>query len=220
MGNAKIELLQLIGGMSHAQAKQVLLMLRDTWVDESHLQEQRFTGDLACVHCGNLDVIHWGMKQTKDGIPRQRYRCKGCGKTFVFTTGTILRRTRKTLTTWAKYAQCLAYRLTLRDSAEICGFSLKTAFMWRHKILMSLGQTVDANLLSGVVEADETFVNLSFKGNYGKGKFESRFGRKAHHRGGEIHTRGTSKDKVCIPCAIDRSRVSLAVPACLEVTQL
>lgn len=67
-----------------------------------------------------------------------------------------------------------------------------------------------------MIEADETFVNLSFKGNHGKGSFARVFGRRAHYRGGEIHTRGTSKEKVCIPCAIDRSRVSVAVPACLD----
>lgn len=149
MGNSKNELFQLVGGMTPVQAKQVLLMLRDSWVDERHIQEQRFSGDLVCVHSDNLEVIRRDTKTMKDGTPRQRYRCKGCGRTFVFTTGTIMQRTRKTLSTWAKYVQCFAYRLTLRDSAEICGISLKTAFMWRHKILTSLGKTVDANLLSG-----------------------------------------------------------------------
>lgn len=52
------------------------------------------------------------------------------------------------------------------------------------------------------MEADETFFPLSYKGNHRKSSFV--MPRKAHKRGSSTHTRGLSKEQVCVPCAIDR----------------
>jgi len=54
--------------------------------------------------------------------------------------------------------------------------------------------------LKGFVEADETFFNLSYKGK------KKGLKRKAHKRGGSIHKRGISREKVCVACAIDRNK--------------
>jgi hypothetical protein len=68
--------------------------------------------------------------------------------------------------------------------------------MWRHKILDALRKS-DKTELKGVVEADETFFNISYKGS-------KPIERPSRKRGGEVSVRGLSKEKVCIPCAIDR----------------
>ena len=47
-------------------------------------------------------------------------------------------------------------------SAERCGVAVSTAFRWRHRFLTSK----EGNpTLTGIVEADEAFVLLSFKGS-------------------------------------------------------
>lgn len=54
----------------------------------------------------------------------------------------------------------------------------------------------------GIVEADETFCPLSYKGNHKKSSFV--MPREVHKRGKSTHTRGLSYEQVCIPCAVDR----------------
>ena len=101
---------------------------------------------------------------------------------------------------------------TLKKSAEECQISVSTAFTWRHKILEALGELTDKTYLTGVVEADETFFNVSFKGNHKKNRDFS-MPRKAHKRGNYIHTKGLSKEKVCVLCAVSDAGISYARPA-------
>jgi hypothetical protein len=88
---------------------------------------------------------------------------------------------------------------SLRKASLVCKISVTTAFMWRHKILDALSQYQDnQHRMRGIVEADDTFFPVSYKG----GKPE---GRKSYKRGEKATKRGTSKEKVCVSCAIDRS---------------
>ena len=59
--------------------------------------------------------------------------------------------------------------------------------------------------LSGIVEGDETFFPLSYKGSRALPE-----GRKARHHGQKNHKRGVSKEQVCVPCAVNRRGLSVA----------
>ena len=98
---------------------------------------------------------------------------------------------------------------TIRRSAEICGINKDTAFIWRHKILDALQEMQNSVELNGVVEADETFFALSFKGNHKKSTTFV-MPRKAHKRGKDIHTRGLSHEQVCVPCGVNGNGLSVA----------
>ena len=74
-----------------------------------------------------------------------------------------------------------------------------TAFYWRHKILSALKKATKSNL-SGIIEADETYFALSFKGQ------KKDLPRKPHKRDRQIKKRGTSKDQVCVLTAVDRDK--------------
>ena len=50
--------------------------------------------------------------------------------------------------------------------------------------------------VDGVVEMDETFIPLSYKGNHKKSSFV--MPRPSHKRGKQIKKRGISNDQVCI----------------------
>ena len=84
--------------------------------------------------------------------------------------------------TWMKFAECHVDVLTLRESAERCGVSLKTAFFMRHRILECIAQSMPAfrSAAGDGMEIDECYLRESFKGN--RKNAACGIPRKAHHR--------------------------------------
>ncbi len=172
---------------------------------EEYLTEQRFSGGRVCPICGGAHVRRNGRR--KSGA--QKFICGDCGKTFSITKNTVFSGTRKSLDVWKGYLDCMSEGLSLDKSAERCGISHRTAFTWRHKILDAIGKGTENDSLTGIVEADETFLPISYKG--GKSAFESgAAGRRPRERGGGNHKRGLSDELVCVPCAVDRKGGALS----------
>lgn len=149
---------------------------------------------IKCPHCQTLKVVKFGKRR---GI--QWYRCKTCGKTFSSTTGSFLSCTKKDFHTWKTFVKCMIDGHSVRKSAAICKINRNTAFVWRHKILDALTQYQNSQRrMRGIVEADDTYFGLSFKG-------DEPLNRKARKRGSQTTKRGISKEKVCVSCAVDRN---------------
>ena len=165
-----------------------------------------------CTLCGSLNVKKDGHR--KDKYNTQKYFCNDCKHYFTITTNSIVSGTRKDLTTWQKYINCMMNGFTVRQSADECGIHKNTAFRWRHKILDALTNMMNEVELDGIVEADETYFKQSFKGNHKKSKTFV-MPRKRHSRGGKSKKRGLSKDKVCVPCAVNKDGLSVGKPATL-----
>ena len=142
----------------------------DISVDGGDLQpfliETRMTDGKACIYCDGDHVVKNGTR--RDGT--QRYLCRDCGKSFIPSSHSVTSRTRKRLSVWADYLRCMMDRKTLKESAEECRISVSTAFAWRHKILDALQELAGRACLDGTVEADETYFNVSYKGNHTKSK--------------------------------------------------
>ena len=172
---------------------------------QKYVGDERYSKGMVCPICGKTHVIRHGHRA--DGT--QRYLCKDCGKTFVSTTNTMIAYTKKDYDTWAKYIDCMMYGLSLNKTASICGINKNTAFAWRHKLLEALQNMAASVTLNGIIEADETFFSLSYKGNHKLSKTFT-MPRNAHKRGNSTHTRGLSKEKVCVPCAVNRNGLSIA----------
>lgn len=168
------------------------------------LTKERFANGRVCPICGSTHVVRNGRRA--DGT--QKYICRDCKKHFVVSSDSIVSGTRKDLSVWEKYISCMMQGLSIRKTAEACHISKNTAFYWRHKILDALQNMAESVTLNGIVEADETFFAVSYKGNHTRSKFK--IPRKSHHRGGETHTRGLSHEQVCVPCAVNRSGLSIA----------
>jgi hypothetical protein len=83
---------------------------------------------------------------------------------------------------------------TVAASAERCGVAGSTAFRWRHRFLRAVSGGVVK--LRGIVEADETFVLASRKG-------ERNLDRKPRKRGGKASKRGLSDELVPVLVAVD-----------------
>ena len=173
--------------------------------DEKYLLDIKFADGASCPFCNeHTHVVKYG--KTDNG--KQRYKCKHCDRLFTVTSQSVIQGTHKTIATWKKYISCMMGKMTIRQCAEECNISVRTAFLWRHKILHSLQKMMDEVKLSGIVEADETFFPLSFKGNHKKSKFS--MPRRSHKRGKSIRKRGLSREQVCVPCAVNRNGLSVS----------
>ena len=133
---------------------------------QSFLIETRLDGEGSCIYCEGMHVVKNGKR--KDGV--QRFLCRDCHRSFIASTDSITSRTRKSISVWATYLKCMLDQKTLKQSSAECDISISTAFTWRHKILDTLSELTEKAYLTGVVEADETFFNVSFKGNHNRSR--------------------------------------------------
>ena len=154
-----------------------------------------------CPHCQSTHFVKNGTK-----CDNQRYLCRDCKKSFVEQTGTILYGSQKDIEVWEKYIHCMIEKYPLRKCAEICEINLATAFAWRHKILDALQKMMNEVELDGVVQADETYSTISYKGNHKNFNLP----RPAHKRGTRATKRGISKEQVCVPCGVNLNGKSIA----------
>ena len=170
-----------------------------------YTEELRFVNGRVCPICGSVHVVRNGHRA--DG--KQRFVCKDCERSFVINTNSITAGTRKDFDTWQRFIDCMMNSFSIRKTAEICEISTKTAFTWRHKILDALQNMQNGVILDGIVEADETFFPVSYKGNHKHSK-TFKMPRPARHRGSSIHQRGLSKEQVCVMWAVNRNGLSYA----------
>lgn len=177
----------------------------DSSTMEEFLGKYRFHEGVCCPHCGLVDVKKNG--KTKTG--HQRFQCKGCGKSFTYATRTIFHGAKLPLDTYLRYVHCMMHGMTVRATAYECRISKNAAFFLRHKILDALQEMQSKVKLDGIVEADETFFRISFKGNHSRSQFFS-MPREPHMRGERSKKRGISLEKVCVPCAVNRDGKSIA----------
>lgn len=188
-----------------------------------YVANKRFSGGYVCPKCGCTHIVRNGHRA--DG--KQRYLCRDCQSSFISTTESLSYYSTKDVDKWRKYVSCMMLGLSVRKTAQICNIHKNTAFRWRHKILDSLQGMADSVTLKGIIEADEKFFPVSYKGNH-KNRTDFVMPRQAHHRGNDHekeeeiqedgtikfvkkkNKRGLSEDKVCVPCAINREGLTIA----------
>ena len=152
-----------------------------------------------CRKCGSDKGI---SKYGKDKKGNQRYRCKFCGALFTDTSFSVISHTRCDVAQWKKYVECLLHGYSLEKCGDICGISTRTAFLWRHKILSALQQDQQNRVLSGIIELDETFFGISYKGNHKKSKHFV-MPREPYKRGTDSNAQTGSR--ACVMCALERN---------------
>lgn len=191
------QLLSLTRQLTPAQREQLMAHL-GTEVARDELAEvlQRRTAEHpACPQCACAHVTRYGQA---DGL--QRYKCKGCRRTFNALTGTPLARLRQR-DKWLAQAQAMDEGLAVRKVAQRLGVHRTTAFRWRHRFLR-LPAELKPQGLTGVVEADETYLLRSFKGQ--PKRRAAWAARPPRRRGGKATKRGVSSEQV--PVLVVRNR--------------
>jgi transposase-like protein len=149
-----------------------------------------------CPHCASREIVGWGRSDRL-----LRYRCKACGRTFNALTKTPMAHLRKK-EKWLDHARAMIEGKSLAKTAALCGVHPTTAFRWRHRFLRAPADD-KPRTLSGIVEADETFILESFKGRW------SDLPRKARKRGGTARHPGPYQDNVPVLVARDRKGATL-----------
>lgn len=187
------EIAEMLNRLSSNEKKILFEMVQEE-ESENISVDSLFLNGISCPICGDVERIVKNGKRSGS----QRYLCKHCKKSFMANTTSILERTHKSIFVWKKFLDCMVHGMSILKTAEICEINKNTAFAWRHKVLDALSQIVEETSLEGIVESDETFFILSYKGQ------KAGLPRKSKKRGASASKRGLSNEQVCVPCAIDR----------------
>ena len=180
---------------------------------EVALQKPKASDNLLfCPHCGSHDVFKNGSVR---GIAR--FVCKDCRKSFGSNYGKVTYQSNLGEEKWDRYLEGMVCSDTLEQLSQKCGISLSTAHNWRMKVFRMIMQSKESVNLRGTVQEDEWYLSASFKGNK---KSLQNLGREVNEdistdyqtygfeghprvRGEQDTKRGLSKEKICIPTAID-----------------
>ena len=165
----------------------------------AHLEAARWRGKRACPYCGSV----------KTARNQHRHRCYDCKTSFSVTVGTIFHRTHLPLQKWF-----LAIMLMLNAKKGLSALQLSrdievnknTAWRVTMQIRRAMTQAEHRNLLTGIVEMDETYVGgkprKGTKGDGPDGRHKPGRGTKkapvvdAVERGGKVTAKAVAKDKM------------------------
>ena len=142
-----------------------------------------------CPHCQHDRLWKWGYAGDL-----QRWRCRGCSKTFNALTQTPLARLRKK-EKWIDMAKAMIAGESVRETARKCSIHRNTGFRWRHRFL-EFQRKAQSKDLSGIAESDTTYFRLSEKGS-------KTLQRKPRRRGKDRF--GKRRDFVAVITLRDRS---------------
>lgn len=137
---------------------------RDEDAAREHIEITRWPDGPICPHCG---VIGEATKLepregSKSAVRKGVWNCNGCRKQFTVTVGTIFEDSHVPLHKWL-----LAIHLMVSSKKGISAHQLmrnlgigsyRTAWFMAHRIRWALTQDPIQGKLSGIVEADETYV--------------------------------------------------------------
>ena len=166
-------------------------MLQNVEVTASNVKVDR------CRKCDSPQLAKFG----KDKNGKQRYKCNSCGCTFTSTSFSTISHSHRSSDTWKMYIELLLAGASLSKCAEKCHTSVQTAFVWRHKILSVLQRDQDNRVMNGIVETDDMFFSVSYKGNHKNSK-KFVMPRESYRRGTD--NTGPTGQKACIMCAVER----------------
>ena len=129
-----------------------------------YLAESRWPDGFRCPRCGHQDAYV---------LPKRwLWQCKGCGRQTSTTAGTVLHRTRVSLTQWFRAAY-LVSTLTPGLSAvqlqrQLGLGTYETAWTMIHRLRRAMLRP-ERDQLTGPVEVDESFIGGTRSGKRGRG---------------------------------------------------
>jgi transposase-like protein len=130
----------------------------------SYLESIRWPLGPVCPHCENKkESAIWKIEANpQKKIRAGLYHCGACGRQFTVTVGTIFEDSHIPLNKWlvAWYLLCSSKKgiSSLQIQRQLGLGSYRTALFMMHRIRYALKDPVFTTKLSGIVEADETYV--------------------------------------------------------------
>jgi transposase-like protein len=174
-----------------------LVKLIDTFREEDtcrlYLERLRWGDKVRCVRCGSDKISRIGWKGPKG---RRQYDCGACRYRFSVTAGTVFHDSHLPLWKWflATYLMVESKKgMSANQIRRTLGVSYKTAWYLCHRIRSAMVDAVGEQL-SGTVEADETWIGGSMRGQHRKMSNKS-IVLGALERGGNIRLRALRKSQ-------------------------
>jgi transposase-like protein len=137
---------------------------RDEDSARAHIEKIQWPDGPVCPHCG---VINEATKlepraDSKNGVRKGVWNCNACRRQFTVTVGTIFEDSHIPLHKWllAIHLICSSKKgISARQLMRNLGIgSYRTAWFMAHRIRWALTQEPIKEVLSGIVEVDETYV--------------------------------------------------------------
>ena len=150
----------------------------------AYLENVRWPDGPVCPHCGEFERKPYRLKNQK----RRLLKCAACRKQFTVTVGTIFESSHIPLNKWllAFYLLCSSKKgMSAHQLHRMLGVTYKTAWFMAHRIRYAMGQPPFTTRMTGIVEADETYIG---------GKERNRKRQDKQHKTG----RGTGKTPVMV----------------------
>lgn len=166
------------------------------------LARLRWPNGVACPHCGGADPYTLKPKASgKNPARKGLYKCSQCRKQFSITTGTVFESSHIPVSKWLMAAHLMASSkkgISAHQLHRMLGVTYRAAWFMNHRLRYAMAQD-GTFMLSGIVEADETYVG---------GK--RRFGRRSDFEPGQ-HPAPHS-DKVPVVALVERRGRAVAFP--------
>jgi transposase-like protein len=152
--------------MSKKQSALTLAVIAQRFSDEDkardYFERLRWPEGPACPHCGSAEVYRLTAKAESVKPGRKGLlKCKYCRKQFTVTVGTIFEASHIPLNKWlmAIYLLCTSKKgMSAHQMHRMLRITYKSAWFMCHRIRYAMEQGPNSALLSGIVEADETYV--------------------------------------------------------------
>jgi transposase-like protein len=206
-----------MNGKTHRVRPSIIQTAKDFPSEEAchdYLEAARWPDGVRCLQCGSDAISKYtvhgktrtkvdrdtGAQTTVTGPDRFMYQCmeQSCKYQFSTTTGTLFSDTHLPLRVWMQAVALLCNAkkgISAKQMERTLGISYKTAWYLNHRIRKSMDE--NSGLLTGVVEADETYVGGKAKNMHKKQREEKIGGRGVHgkdtvfgmvERGGRVKT--------------------------------
>jgi transposase-like protein len=133
-----------------------------------HLEKVRWPEDVFCPKCGLSGESYrlTAKPGSKTPVRKGVWKCGGCRKQFTVTVGTIFEDSHIPLHKWlfAIHLLCASKKgMSAHQLHRMLGVTYKSAWFMAHRIRYAMSQEPLASQLSGVVEADETYIGGKFR---------------------------------------------------------
>jgi transposase len=128
-----------------------------------YIFDQQFPDGVTCEKCSKKDCFH-------PITGRRQYACAWCGFQIAPTAGTIFHKSPTSLKTWFHAIFLITASRNGVSAMELMrqtGVTYKTAWRINHQIRQLMNQK--AEMFTGPVEADETYIGGKGKGKRGRG---------------------------------------------------
>ena len=135
-----------------------------------YFESLRWPDGPICPHCGNADTdrIYKVTPNPEKKIRAGLYKCAECREGFTVTVGTVMEDSHIPLHKWliAFYMMCASKTqvsaLQLQRQLELGSY--RSAWFMCHRIRFALKDHTPSDLLTGTVEADETYIGGKRRG--------------------------------------------------------